>query len=162
MYRRVEYDYSGPGAYFVTMVSFHRICMFGEITKGDMRLNNFGEVVMQTWEWLPEHFPYVQLGPYIVMPNHIHGLLQIIELDGDCRGGSRPAPTVIKTIGQLIGAFKTVSSKRINQIRNAMGMSVWQRNYYEHIIRNEIELSDIAGYFLANPEVWAHNPETIL
>lgn len=144
------------------MVSYHRMYMFGEITKGEMQLNNLGEIVMQTWEWLPEQYPYVQLGPYIVMPNHFHGILQIIELDGDRRGGSRPAPpTVIKPLGQLIGAFKTVASKRINQIRNTMGEPLWQRNYYEHIIRNAIELSAITKYILSNPENWTSDSENV-
>jgi putative transposase len=153
------YDYSSPGAYFVTMLAFNRACIFGEVVDGKMILNKFGGIVAQTWEWLSEQYPYIRVDPYIVMPNHFHGILQIIELDDECRGGSRPAPTPIKNLGQLIGAFKTVSANKINQFRNTSGSPVWQRNYYEHVIRNEIELNDIAGYILTNPESWAHDQE---
>jgi putative transposase len=76
------------------------------------------------------------------------------------RGGSRPAPTKrIKPLGQLIGAFKTRSAKQVNQIRNTPGKSVWQRNYYEHIVRNQSELEDIYTYILTNPENWAYDAE---
>jgi putative transposase len=96
------------------------------------------------------------------MPNHFHGILHIIELDNSCRAGevqpsfgcARPAPTEVKTLGQLIGAFKTVSAKRINQIRHSPGMPVWQRNCYEHIIRNETEYEDIWNYIDINRNNW--------
>jgi len=138
----------------VTMVMFQRACVFGDIVDREMRLNNFGQIVTQTWEWLSKQYPYIEVDLYIVMPNHFHGILQIIELADDCRGGSRPAPTKIKTLGQLIGAFKTVSAKHINQIRHTSGSPVWQRNYYEHIIRNEKEYEDIWNYIDANPKNW--------
>ena len=102
------------------------------------------------------------LGAYVVMPNHFHGILQIIELDDCCRGGSRPAPTglnTIKPLGQLIGVFKTISAKQINQIRGSPGSSIWQRNYYEHIIRNQEEWERISGYIIANPDQWPDDVE---
>ncbi len=148
------YDYTQPGAYFVTIVTFHRASIFGEVVGGEMRLNKFGVIVAQTLVWLSEQYPYVRVEPYIVMPNHFHGILQIIELDDDRRGGSRPAPILIKNLGQIIGAFKTVSAKKINLIRHTTGSSVWQRNYYEHIIRNELELNNITQYILSNPDTW--------
>jgi REP element-mobilizing transposase RayT len=155
------YDYSEPGAYFVTIVTFQRACILGEVVDGEMRLNQLGQIVAQTWDWLSKQFAYVEVDHYIVMPNHFHGVLQIIEIEDDCRGGSRPAPTKIKTLGQLIGAFKTVSAKKINQLRNTPGSNVWQRNYYEHIIRNELELNDITRYIETNAETWALDPEYI-
>jgi len=109
-----KYDYSSPGAYFVTVVTRHRECIFGEVLGGEMRLNQFGQYVKQSWEWLPTKYPYVYIDAYVVMPNHFHGILQIIESDDHCRGGSRPAPTgltKIKPLGQLIGVFKTISAK---------------------------------------------------
>jgi REP element-mobilizing transposase RayT len=88
------------------------------------------------------------------MPNHFHGILQIIELEDNFRGGSRPAHTKIKTLGQLMGEFNTVSAKRINQICHSSGTPVWQRNYYEHIIRNEKENEDTWKYIDTDPNNW--------
>lgn len=152
--RMKGYDYSLAGAYFVTMVTFQRACVFGDIVDGEMRLNHFGLIVTQTWEWLSKQYPYIEVDRYIMMPNHFHGILHIIEMADDCRGGSRPAPTKIKTLGQLIGAFKTVSAKHINQIRHTPGSPAWQRNYYEHIIRNEKEYEEIWNSIDANPKNW--------
>lgn len=168
------YDYAQPGAYFVTIVTLRRVCMFGDIVDGAMKVNHYGQIVTQTWEWLPKQYPYVKIDPYIVMPNHFHGILSIIEFeDGRSRGGSRPAPTglieeyyplpyditKIKPLGQLIGVFKTISAKKINQIRSTPGVSVWQRNYYERIIRDENELNDISMYINFNPQTWQSDSE---
>jgi putative transposase len=92
------------------------------------------------------------------MPNHFHGILVFHE---NGRGGSRSAPTSIKRkpLGGLIGAFKTVSTKHINQLRNTEGQIVWQRNYYEHVIRNEKDLKNITDYIHANPLLWEQDNE---
>jgi len=95
--------------------------MFGEVVGGEMRLNQFGEVVAKTWESLSSRYPYVNVDPYIVMPNHFHGVVSIMEINDPCRGGhcatffggARPAPTKIKPLGELIGTYKTVSAKEI-------------------------------------------------
>jgi putative transposase len=137
--RLKEYDYSSPGAYFVTVVTYQRACLFGEIVDGEMRLSESGHIVVASCGWIHTQYPYVNLDTFIVMPNHFHGIFEIMELDGPCRGGSRPAPTgpiKIKPLGQLIGAFKTFSTKQINQLRSTPGIPVWQRNYNEHIIRD--------------------------
>ncbi len=85
------------------------------------------------------------------MPNHFHGIVFLLD---DRRGGSRTAPTKRKPLGRLIGAFKTVSTQRINEIRNTPGSPVWQRNYYEHVIRNETDLEEIREYIQNNPLEW--------
>jgi REP element-mobilizing transposase RayT len=154
-----EYDYSSPGAYFVTVVAYQRQYLFGEVVNEEMRLNQYGKFVAFSWEWLPKRYPYVYLDPYIVMPNHFHAILHILDMNSDCRGGSRLAPTKIKPLGQLIGAFKTISAKNINVSRGTPGQPVWQWNYYEHIIRNQLELEDIAGYINMNPYHWSDDPE---
>ncbi len=105
------YDYSLAGAYFMTTVAMQRECLFGDLTNGEMRLNKFGQIVSQSWEWLSEQYMYVELDSFIVMPDHFHGILRINELDIERRGGSRPAPTKIKPLGQLVGVFKTISAK---------------------------------------------------
>ena len=153
------YDYSQAGYYFVTICCYQRQLLFGEIIDGAMRLNRYGEVVAETYQWLSSRYPYVYLDEWIIMPNHFHGIIVLTDIPR--RGGSPIAPTQAidlkqkrKPLGQLIGAFKTVSSKNINIIRNAPGTPVWQRNYYEHIIRNENSLNNIRQYIINNPLSW--------
>ena len=156
--RLKEYDYSQAGAYFVTIVAWQREVLFGEIVNGEMVLNDFGKIAAEKWEWLETQYEYVELGAWIIMPNHHHGILVI----HDGRGGSRPAPTPPtkhKPLGGLIGAFKTVSTKQINLLRDTEGQVVWQRNFYEHIIRNEAEMDRISRYIESNPMRWANDDE---
>ena len=151
------YDYSQAGAYFVTIVAWQREMLFGEIMDGMMKLNEFGRIVSEKWQWLEMQYEYVELGEWVIMPNHFHGILVI----HDGRGGSRSAPTPIKRkpLGGLIGAFKTVSTKQINLLRDTEGQVVWQRNYYERIIRNESEMDRISLYIESNPLRWADDDE---
>ena len=148
------YDYSQAGYYFVTICCYRRQRLFGKIIDGVMQLNQYGEIVAETYEWLSWRYPYVHLDEWIIMPNHFHGI--IVLTDKPRRGESRFAPTQPKRkpLGQLIGAFKTVSTKKINIIRNAPGTPIWQRNYYEHIIRNEQALNNIRQYIVNNPSSW--------
>jgi len=152
------YDYSQAGAYFVTIVAWQREMLFGEIINEEMVLNNFGKIVAEKWLWLETQYEYVELGAWVIMPNHLHGILVIYD---NGRGGSRPAPTPTKhkPLGGLIGAFKTVSTKQINLLRDTEGQVVWQRNYYEHIIRNEREMDRISRYIESNPTRWADDNE---
>ena len=168
------YDYSQAGAYFVTIVAWQREMLFGEIVDGKMALNEMGKIVSEKWQWLEAQYEYVELGISVAMPNHFHGILVIHDLGrGGSRsapmddgrptnlGDSRIAPTAIKRkpLGGLIGAFKTVSTKQINLLRNTDGQPVWQRNYYEHIIRDEREMDRIYRYIEANPARWAEDDE---
>jgi REP element-mobilizing transposase RayT len=151
------YDYTSAGAYFVTICTHKRQCLFGEIVNGMMQLNEYGQIVSDSYLWLASQYPYVYLDQWVVMPNHLHG---IIGLSDDLRRGvSRNAPTIDtvtkrKSLGRLIGAFKTVSTKQINILRDTPGTPVWQRNYYEHIIRNEESLRSIRQYIDNNPLAW--------
>jgi len=151
------YDYSQAGAYFVTIVAWQREMLFGEIMDGMMKLNEFGRIVSEKWQWLEMQYEYVELGEWVIMPNHFHGILVI----HDGRGGSRSAPTPIKRkpLGGLIGAFKTISTKQINLLRGTEGQFVWQRNYYERIIRNEPEMDKITRYIEVNPSAWLEDEE---
>ncbi len=165
--RLCGYDYSRPGAYFITVCVKKRNCLFGKIDDGKIRLNELGKIVTEKWLWLAQRFPYVKLDEYVVMPNHFHGILWIIDIS--CRGGSRPAPTdeidpeskpiKIKPVGQIIGAFKTVSAKQINIVRNSQGDSVWQRDFFDCIGRNENELLRIRRYIVNNPVQWDNDTE---
>ena len=133
----------------MTICTQNRECLFGEITDGKMVLNDDGRMVADSWEWLAEQYDHVSLDDCVVMPNHLHGIIVIID---GFRGGSRTAPTgKRKSLGRLIGAFKTVSTKQINQIRKTPGAKLWQRNYYEHIIRDKNDLNRIRKYIVNNP-----------
>ena len=169
------WDYSQPAAYFVTLCTQGGECLFGEVLDGAMRPNESGEVVIECWAWLSHRYRHVALDAWVVMPNHFHGILTLTDDDGfSGRGGSRTAPTMTdasagmrerthavkrKALGNLIAAFKTVSTKRINDIRGTPGGRVWQRNYYERIIRNERELYAVREYVRANPRHWAEDEE---
>ena len=155
------YDYSSPGGYFVTICSQDKECLFGDVSNGQMQMNRYGEIVLESWEWLGNQYPYVETDAKIVMPNHFHGILFIVEMN--CRGDSRITPTTglskYKPLGRLIGAFKTVSTRRINEIRNTPGKKLWQRNYFDRIIRNETELNRIREYIVYNPLKWESDKE---
>lgn len=157
------YDYTQAGAYFVTVCTHRRACLFGDVDGENARLSSVGRIVASSWEWLAERYPYVETDLYVVMPNHLHGILWLVA-DPDRRGGSRAAPTPTpegrrKPLGQLIGAFKTVSTKRINNIRETPGTPIWQRNYYEHVIRNEDDLLEVRRYIRDNPARWHDDEE---
>ena len=149
--RLKEYDYSQAGAYFVTLCTKKGESIFGDIIDGIMRLNKSGLIIAETWQWLSEQYPYVELDTWAIMPNHFHGILFLLD---ERRGGSRTAPTKRKPLGRLIGAFKTVSTKRINELRDTPGQPIWQRNYYEHVIRNEIDLEETREYIQNNALKW--------
>ena len=128
---------------------------------GAIELNDKGHLVRDSWEWLAARHPYVMLDEYVVMPNHLHG---IITIDDQGRGGSRTAPISMprKSLGRIIGAFKTVSTKRLHLCHKKFSGPIWQRNYYEHVIRNDRELTGIREYIANNPVQWEldrYNPE---
>lgn len=150
-----NYDYSQPGAYFVTLCVHHRTCLFGNIDNSAMRLSEVGNLVTESWLWLAKQYHYVTLDSFIVMPNHLHGIVVIDSQEG----GSRAAPTRTKPLGSLIGAFKSVSTKSINALRNTPGMVLWQRNYFEHVIRDEADAMRIREYIANNPTKWALDEE---
>jgi REP element-mobilizing transposase RayT len=157
--RLKEYDYTQPGPYFVTTVTHGRENLFGNVLDGQIQLNEFGQIVADAWQWLGRQYPYLELSAAVVMPNHFHGIILIG--DNSCRDGSRHAVTdgKIKPLGQLFGAFKTISAKRINLLRGAPGLPVWQRDFYERVIRDEDELARIHQYIIDNPANWQEDDE---
>jgi putative transposase len=169
--RLAGYDYASSGAYFVTICVQGGECLLGKVVDGEMQLNEWGQIAAEAWEWLDEQYSYVSLDVWVIMPNHMHGIIVIRDADaqGDVgrnnvagRGGSRTAPTdgvptKRKPLGRLVGAFKTVSTKRINQLRDMPGVPFWQRNYWEHIIRDEEALNRIREYIQNNPARWAED-----
>jgi len=154
--RLKEYDYSTPGAYFITICAHNRACLFGDIKDGVMVLNEYGGIVRFTWDDLPNHIRNIELDKFIVMPNHFHGIINIVSLDAnDVGAGSEPAPTIKHyALSEMIRQLKTFSAKRINELRRDIGVCVWQRNYYEHVIRDENELTRVREYIAGNPLEW--------
>jgi putative transposase len=160
------YDYTSPGAYFITICSHQRKCLLGEIVDGEMQLNQLGNVVQSHWMKLPTYHSHLQLDAWVIMPNHVHGIL-ILTHDEVGTGlaknvsvqpmnlMSKPALTGrYHGIPEIIRGFKTFSSRRINEIQKVKGIPVWQRNYYEHIIRNEESLQHLRQYIHNNPLSW--------
>ena len=153
------YDYSQAGAYFVTICTRNRECLFGDIVDGEMRLNELGIIVQRTWLDLPNHVGGIVLDAFVIMPNHVHGIITITDRGGNTVGaGSEPAPTTRVPnrhgLPEIVRQFKTFSSRRINARRQTPGLPVWQRNYYEHVIRDERSLERIREYIANNPLQW--------
>ena len=168
------YDYSNPGAYFVTIVTQARVSLFGEVAGGEMSLGLAGQCAAVIWQTLPNHFA-VTLDTWVVMPNHLHGILVIHD---PCKGeASGAVSTIIRTgslpdasplpphgtqsgsLGAILQNYKSVTTRRINALRGTSGNPVWQRNYYEHIVRDESELDRIRQYIVENPAKWQNDQE---
>lgn len=145
--RLKDYDYSRPGAYFVTLCIKDHRQLLGTIQDGDMALSSCGRIVKDAWEGLPEYFPYLALDDFVIMPNHFHAILVI---DGNPKGVS-PKP---KPLGRLVSAFKAAVTRDVNKHLGASGGSLWQRYFWERIIRNNEELNRIREYILYNPSQW--------
>ena len=152
------YDYSQAGAYFVTCVTHNRECLFGEIVVGEMRLNEYGQIVAEEWFKTAQVRSNVELDEFVVMPNHLHGILVIVDDSTTVGANRRFAPTprapTPNSIGAVMMQFKSIVTKCINTMRDSQGAPVWQRNYYEHIVRNERELEHIRAYIVGNPTRW--------
>jgi REP element-mobilizing transposase RayT len=157
------YDYSQNGAYFVTLCTQNRECLFGEIVNGEMILNEQGKIVEQCWNDLSNHYDNIELDAYVIMPNHFHGIIFITDTvdNVDNVGAIHELPRQQQRrkmlLPKIIGRFKMNSAKQINQIRNTPGIPVWQRNYYEHIIRDEKSLENIRNYIINNPLQWYYD-----
>ena len=169
------YDYASEGAYFITMVTQGRECLFGKIVGGEMHLSTYGEIIQKWWDEIPVHFPNVETGAFVIMPNHVHGVIFIIS---ECRGevispgneteeaishpGCGTLPLCKPTLGQIVGYFKYQSTKEMNAVDNTGTITkFWQRNYYEHIIRGEKELQQKTDYILDNPIRWEEDHEHV-
>jgi putative transposase len=168
------YDYAQAGAYFVMIVAWRRECLFGEVIDGKVVLSKFGLIAWQQWENLPKRFPNIDLGASMIMPNHMDGIVEILagrgtagnrmDLDG---GSTRRAPTtheafqkpVKGSIPTIVRSYKSAVSYRINLMRGTQDIPVWQRNYYEHVIRNEKDLQNKTDYINGNPLLWEQDNE---
>jgi len=179
--RLPEYDYSKIGGYFITLCIREKECLLGEIVDGNMVLNDIGKIVDKYWNEIPEHFPHVELDEYIVMPNHVHGIVMITtDVRGDKRinvGARHAVPLqsrvhtitseqfgkpVTGSIPTIVRSFKSAVTKRINELRRMAGIPIWQRNLYEHVIRGEWDLNRIRKYIINNPANWDTDTENTM
>jgi REP element-mobilizing transposase RayT len=184
--RLKNYDYSQKGTYFITICANNKDCFFGEIVEGEMELNDAGKMIYKEWQELTVRFHNIQLDKFVIMPNHIHGIIivgatlvvaqntsitqnQTIVVTQNAPNqntpnqnwaGTRPDPTSSKQIlGNIIGTFKSITThKYIDNVKNqnwqSFNKKLWQRNYYEHIIRNDLEMEKIRKYIQNNPLSW--------
>jgi REP element-mobilizing transposase RayT len=174
--RLKEYDYSKSGLYFVTICCENRKCLFGKIDDSQMVLNDAGVMANECWMDIPKHFPNTVLHEYAIMPNHVHGIIEITNTENSSipdishkkrakdvsplRGDSLASQMFCgtsKTIGSIVRGFKIGVTKWLRNNLSSQypqNQSVWQRNYYEHIINNEQSYQNITNYIINNPSTW--------
>ena len=154
------YDYAKEGAYFVTIVTHQHECLFGGIADGEMRVDGYGEVVRDEWLRSVQIRREIELDAFVVMPNHVQGIVVIRDVGAH---GRAPLPSPPhrppRSLASFVAGFKSVSTKRINAIRGTPGVPVWQRNYYEHVIRDDDDLGRVRRYIAENPLRWDEDPE---
>lgn len=165
------YDYSSAGAYFITLCTFQRQCLFGQIIDGTMQLNEFGKIVAAEWLQSSTIRQEIDFDRWVIMPNHLHGIVLIdpihpmgshgrVGANGRlplrCTDHSQRVvpPMKPRSLSSFIAGFKSATTKRINIARNLPRTPVWQRNYYDHIIRSEKSLRYIQQYIQNNPATW--------
>lgn len=181
------FDYSQPGSYFVTLVTCQRECLFGEVLNGEMRPGQLGEIAAASWAALAWHFRNIELDEFVVMPNHLHGIIVIVN-EPARRGEAmanvtanrgtfmvaiasplQPTParttphgTTPRSLNAVMQNFKSVTSRRIRKLAAYAERPIWQRNYYEHVVRDAPDLERIRAYIRNNPAKWSdddQNPE---
>lgn len=159
------YDYMQAGLYFITMNCYERARLFGKIMNGTMVLNDAGKIADACWLEIPQHFPHVILHEYVIMPDHVHGIIEILGANlNQLIGVKNFSPATdkstmprspSKTIGSVVRGYKIGVTKWMRQNTNVY--DVWQRNYYEHIIRNEKSYQTISNYIKNNPAKWLND-----
>ncbi len=147
------HHYAQAGAYFVTICSRNGACTFGDGVRGKISLNEWGQILMGEWENTQELRANIELDVYQVMPNHFHALLWIIVPGQPVESREFGQPQA-GSLGTIVGAFKSAATYRINDLRHTRGASVWQRSFYDQIIRNDRHLTAVRQYILNNPANW--------
>lgn len=171
-HRLAGFDYSQPGSYFVTIVTQDRKLLFGQVVNSEMVLNEIGKTVQAVWIVIPKHFPNVELGEFVIMPNHFHGIITMRagETQGLNVGARHAVPRsvgehegfgkpVSGSISTIIRSFKSATTKAYHEIPGCSGERLWQTSFYDHVIRNERDYSAIYDYILANPMNWEKDDE---
>ncbi len=145
------YDYSQDGYYFVSICTKGRKEFFGDIREAKMDLNRYGEIVNQCWRDLPRHYPNCFLDSFVIMPNHIHGII-VIDNGNVVGNGLKPFPT--HGLPEIIRGFKTFSSRKINEEMKIDNKFQWQKSFYDHVIRDDKSLENLRQYIMFNPLKW--------
>lgn len=152
--RMPRYDYSSSGCYFVTIVTKNKENYLGEIAANKVVLTNIGEIAKTCWLQIPEHFPYVRLDEFVIMPNHIHGIIVILRKTGDSNlpslFSSKIADRSKMNLSKIIQAFKSSVTRKINQYPTDDYLA-WQKSFYDHIVRSQKELMQMRLYISENP-----------
>ena len=170
------YDYTQPGAYFVTVCTHQKQPIFGDVADGTVQLNTFGQIVNTLWRRNAGASHRLALDAFTVMPNHLHAVIWILsgpdaapspsDADvaltmppdaGDTVDLGRSVTCKSGSLGAIVGSLKSVVTRRIHDVQHTREGIIWQRNYYERIVRTESELARIRGYILANPARWAED-----
>jgi putative transposase len=175
--RAPGYDYTQAGAYFITICTRNRECLLGKVVNGMVQLNETGRLVESVWLQTATARPELELDAYVVMPNHFHAIFFIHESPGVAGATHRVAPTknhsattgktrrpvgpISRSVGAVMAQFKSLVTKRLNATQQYLGGPVWQRNYYEHVIRDEESLNRIREYIATNARRWDLDRENL-
>lgn len=150
------FDYSQPGAYFLTICSAERKCTFGSIENGRVVESGLGKVIRACWIAVPQHFPSTEIDAFVIMPNHLHAILNIKKKPAGSDGHSREnfaAPT-IASVPTIVRTFKAAVARRVRETDTSISGPIWQRDYHERIIRDGKEYAETCRYIGLNPIRW--------
>jgi REP element-mobilizing transposase RayT len=154
-----RWDYRELAVYFVTITTEARAPLLGTIADGQVILSEFGRIAHDEWLNSATLRADVELDLFVVMPNHVHGLVVLLPKQLLPKLPTAPGRFASRSLGALVGGFKSAASRRINELRDTPGTPVWQRNYYDRIVRNEDELAQVRAYIDDNPRRWFQDPE---
>jgi putative transposase len=165
--RLQDHDYTSPGAYFITLVAHQRELLFGELMEEAVNKSEIGKIVIHEWERLPKRFPNIKMDEFILMPNHFHGIIFINSMKDEPDQFSdkdqieRYGNPIHSSIGTIIRSYKGSATNQVHLWVKDSPVKIWQRNYYERIIRNEKELDIIRNYIVNNPENWEKDQDNV-
>jgi putative transposase len=151
------YDYAQAGAYFVTMCTQDRACLLGDVVGEEVRLSDAGSMIQAVWDGLPNRFPGMELDAFVVMPNHVHGIATFVGA-GLAPPAEKGAASSAPTLGNVVRAFKSLSAIHVNRLLRRSG-PLWQRGYFDHVVRDDRDLERIREYIATNPLRWALDRE---
>jgi len=163
--RLPDHDYRSPGAYFVTICTHQGDLLFGDVVDGEVALNEYGQIAHEEWRASEDIRREIELDAFVIMPNHVHGIVWIRDTGDDPAAGTHnagahsraPLHRPPRSLGSFIAGYKSAATRRINCLRDTPGAPVWQRNYYERIIRNDTAMGRIREYIRHNPARWAED-----